>query len=151
VGGVVLSVYIDTRARFDLRVEAKVDCVKRLLVIEDNPTNRKLLGDILRLKGFDVAEAESAPVGLEMAGDGSFDLVLMDIQLPGMDGLEATRRLRADPVTKDLLIVAVTAHAMKGDEQRILNSGCDAYVTKPIAYKDFLETLSELFRNGRSS
>jgi two-component system cell cycle response regulator DivK len=125
--------------------------MKRLLIIEDHPTNRKLLGDILRLKGFDVAEAESALVGLEIAGDGSFDLVLMDIQLPGMDGLEATRRLRADPVTKDLLIVAVTAHAMKGDEQRILDSGCDAYVTKPIAYKDFLETLDGLFRNGRSS
>ncbi len=131
-------------------VESSVDSVKKVLVIEDNPTNRKLIGDILRLKGFEVSEAETALVGLELAQEGNFDVVLMDIQLPGMDGLEATRRLRTDPRTRDLLVVAVTAHAMKGDEERILESGCDAYVTKPIAYKEFLETLNQLLRNGRN-
>jgi two-component system, cell cycle response regulator DivK len=124
--------------------------MKRLLVIEDNATNRKLLGDILRLKGFEVEEAEDALLGLELAMVGEFDLVLMDIQLPGMDGLEATRRLRADPRTQGIPIIAVTAHAMKGDEQRIMESGCDAYVTKPIAYKEFLLTLNGLLQNGRT-
>jgi len=125
--------------------ETESASVKKILVIEDNPTNRKLIGDILRLKGSAVAEAENALLGLEIAKTGDFDVILMDIQLPGMDGLEATRRLRADPRTRETLVVAVTAHAMVGDRERILESGCDAYVTKPIAYKEFLETLDGLF------
>lgn len=123
--------------------------MKKLLVVEDNATNRKLLSDVLRLKGFEVEVAETAASGIELAFASKFDLVLMDIQLPGMDGLEATRVLRANPSTKDVPIIAVTAHAMKGDERRILDSGCDAYATKPIAYKELLETVNDLISSGR--
>ncbi len=118
--------------------------VKTLLVIEDNLTNRKLIGDILRLKGFKVVEAGTATEGIDLASSGGIDLVLMDIQLPGMDGLEATRILRANPATADIPILAVTAHAMTGDEARCLEAGCDAYTTKPIAYKELLLLIERL-------
>lgn len=118
--------------------------MKKVLLVEDNPANRKLLGDLLRRAGHEVREVLTADEALAAALAGSFDLVVMDIELPGTDGLTATRLLRANPATRRLPILAVTAHAMRGDEQRILEAGCDGYVPKPIAYKEFLAAVSRL-------
>jgi CheY-like chemotaxis protein len=105
---------------------------RRILVVDDNVTNLKLIEYLLKAKGYDVLTAIDAESALEAVRDMRPSLVLMDLQLPGMDGLELTRRLKADPGTRDIVIVAVTAYAMKGDEQRALDAGCDGYVAKPI-------------------
>jgi two-component system, cell cycle response regulator DivK len=118
--------------------------MKRILLVEDNPANRKLIGDHLRRAGYDVEAVDSADRGIALALAEAFDLVVMDIQLPGTDGLTATRLLRANPKTGHLPVLAVTAHAMRGDEDRIRAAGCDGYVAKPIAYKEFLEAVSRL-------
>lgn len=115
-----------------------------ILLIEDHPTNRKLIGDILRRAGHEVREATSADDGIPMALADVPDLILMDVQLPGTDGLTATRLLRADEKTQRVPIIAVTAHAMRGDEKRILEAGCDAYVAKPISYKVLLDEVERL-------
>lgn len=122
--------------------------MKTVLLVEDNPTNRKLLGDILRRAGHEVQEADNADDGIALALTAGFDLVVMDIQLPSTDGLTATRLLRANAVTAGLPILAVTAHAMRGDEKRILEAGCDGYVPKPIAYKEFLAEVARLLAVG---
>ena len=103
-----------------------------ILIVEDNPANRKLLSFLLTTRGYDVRTAAHADEALQMLQTFSPRLILMDLQLPGMDGLELTRRLKADPRTRHIVIVAVTAYAMKGDEQRVREAGCDGYVTKPI-------------------
>jgi two-component system cell cycle response regulator DivK len=118
--------------------------VKRALLIEDNAANRKLCGDILRRAGLEVHDAATAAEGIAAALDGAFDLVVMDIQLPGMDGLTATRALRANATTATVPILAVTAYAMRGDEARILEAGCDAYVAKPIRYQELLAVVARL-------
>lgn len=118
--------------------------MSRILLIEDHPTNRKLIGDILRRAGHDVREAISADIGVPLAVADRPDLIVMDIQLPGTDGLTATRLLRADDATRAIPILAVTAHAMRGDEKRILAAGCDGYVGKPIAYKLLLAEVNRL-------
>src|SRR5690606_24846489 len=105
--------------------------MKRVLVVEDNPANMTLVTTILRRFGYEVLQAGDAPEGLAQAREEHPDLVLMDMQLPGMDGLEATRRLKADPETRDIPVVALTAQAMKGDEERIREAGCDGYLAKP--------------------
>lgn len=103
-----------------------------ILIVEDNPANRKLLSFLLTTRGYDVRAAARADEALEMLETFAPCLILMDLQLPGMDGLELTRRLKSDPRTRNIIIVAVTAYAMKGDEQRVRAAGCDGYVTKPI-------------------
>lgn len=120
----------------------------RVLLIEDNASNRRLLGDHLRRGGYQVTEASTADEGLALAFAGDFRLVVMDIQLPGMDGLTATRLLRQNPLTRAVRILAVTAHAMKGDEARILAAGCHAYVAKPIDYKQFLSSVAALLASA---
>lgn len=112
--------------------------MKRILLVEDNAASRKLISGHLRRAGYEIREVETADAGIELALAERFDLVVMDIQLPGTDGLTATRILRASPITRDLPVLAVTAHAMRGDEKRILAAGCDTYIPKPISYKDFL-------------
>lgn len=105
----------------------------RILVVDDNALNRKLVGDLLEIEGYEVAYAEDADQALRaLAGARLPDLVLMDISLPGMDGLTLTRRIRADPRTALILVVAVTAYAMQGDEQKALDAGCNGYITKPV-------------------
>lgn len=123
--------------------------MSRVLLIEDNPTNRKLIGDVLRRAGHDVREAFSADEGIPVAVALHPDLIVMDIQLPGTDGLTATRLLRADHATRDIPILAVTAHAMRGDEKRILAAGCDGYVAKPIAYKLLLAEVNRLLGQAK--
>lgn len=103
-----------------------------ILVVDDNPANMKLLFFVLSAQGYEVRTAADALEALEVLGTFEPRLILLDLQLPGMDGLELARRLRADPKFTHLLIVAVTASAMKGDEERALEAGCDGYITKPI-------------------
>lgn len=123
--------------------------MKRILLVEDNRANRKLIGDHLRRADYEVVEVESADDGIALANESDFDLVVMDIQLPGTDGLTATRLLRANPKTALIPVLAVTAHAMRGDADRILAAGCDAYAAKPIAYKEFLSKVAELLERGQ--
>jgi CheY-like chemotaxis protein len=110
---------------------------RSILVVEDNPLNLELVTDLLEVAGFIVCQALTAEEGFHAASELSPDLVLMDISLPGLDGLTATRALRADPATRHLTIIALTAHAMKGDEANALQAGCDGYLTKPIDTRTF--------------
>jgi two-component system cell cycle response regulator DivK len=103
-----------------------------VLVVDDNPTNLKLIAYLLQAKGYEVHTATDAEHALEQVTNVRPALILMDLQLPGMDGLELTRRLKADPATKDIVVIAVTAYAMKGDEERAREAGCDGYVPKPV-------------------
>jgi CheY-like chemotaxis protein len=103
-----------------------------ILIVDDNPSNIKLLSFLLQSKGYDVRTAANADEALSSIAARRPRLILMDIQLPGVDGLTLTRQLKSDPQTKDISIIAATAYAMKGDEERALAAGCDGYVTKPI-------------------
>lgn len=103
-----------------------------ILVVDDNVSNTKLLAFILSSRGYTVRTAADAEQALATLREFQPRLVLMDIQMPGMDGLELTRRLKADPATRDIIVIAATAYAMKGDEERALAAGCDGYLTKPI-------------------
>ncbi len=103
-----------------------------ILIVDDNPLNLKLVRVVLARAGYDVRTASDATEALAVLERFRPRLILMDLQLPGMDGLELTRRLKADPATRDTVILAVTAYAMKGDDQKALAAGCDGYVAKPI-------------------
>ncbi len=103
-----------------------------LLIVDDNPSNLKLLRVLLSGEGFDVRTANNAGEALTALGTFRPDLILTDIQMPGMDGLELARRLKADPKTKTIPVVAITAYAMSGDDEKARRAGCDAYVAKPI-------------------
>lgn len=103
-----------------------------ILIVEDNPLNMELVRDILEARGYAVLEANTAQEGIEIAQQHKPALVLMDVQLPGMDGLTATRLLRQDSNLSSLCVVALTAHAMKGDEEKVLEAGCNGYISKPI-------------------
>jgi CheY-like chemotaxis protein len=105
---------------------------KKILIIEDNPINMELVTDILKVAGYRILQAENAEEGIALAKVEKPVLILMDISLPGMDGLTATQILKQDPITKDIPIIALTAHAMKGDEEKILAAGCTGYISKPI-------------------
>jgi two-component system cell cycle response regulator DivK len=115
----------------------------RILIVEDNAANMKLATFILETAGHVVSSAIDAEAGLTLARQGCPDLILMDIQLPGMDGLQATAILKGDETTRAIPVIALTALAMKGDEERIRAAGCDGYIAKPLAYKDFLATIAE--------
>ena len=104
----------------------------RILVVDDNPTNLKLAVDVLEFEGYEVLGAANAEEAEVIIQRGRLDLILMDIQMPGMDGLTLTRKLKADAAVRDIPIVAMTSFAMKGDEQKALSAGCDGYITKPI-------------------
>jgi two-component system cell cycle response regulator DivK len=114
----------------------------KVLVVEDNPANMKLVTFLLESAGHTVLSAPDAEVGLTMARGEQPNLILMDIQLPGMDGLEATAMLKRDDLTRAIPIVALTALAMKGDEERIRAAGCDGYIAKPMSYQEFLATIA---------
>jgi two-component system cell cycle response regulator DivK len=114
----------------------------KVLVVEDNPANMTLAAFLLQSAGHTVLRAIDAEVGLTLARDEQPDLILMDIQLPGMDGLEATALLKRADATRAIPVIALTALAMKGDEERIRAAGCDSYIAKPIRYKDFLAAIS---------
>lgn len=120
---------------------------KKILVVEDNPVNMELVTDLLELAGFSYAMAMTAEEGIHLAESEHPTLILMDIQLPGMDGLEATRQLKSNPTTQQIPIVALTAHAMKGDEERALQAGCLGYITKPINTRAFARLVEEFIES----
>jgi len=113
-----------------------------VLIVEDNPANMTLAKFLLRSAGYAVLSAIDAESGLALARKEQPDLILMDVQLPGMDGLEATALLKGDEATRTIPVIALTALAMKGDEERIRAAGCDGYIAKPLAYKEFLATIA---------
>ena len=119
-----------------------------LLIVEDNEKNRKLVRDVLQFKGYRTMEAESGELGVALARESRPALILMDIQLPGMSGIEALAHLRADPTTREIPIVAVTASAMMQDRQRILAAGFDGYQSKPIDVKGFVQMVTEVLASG---
>lgn len=115
-----------------------------ILIVEDHPTNRKLLRDVLKRAGHQVLEASCADEGLPLVRERRPDLVVMDIQLPGTDGLEAARILKEDQATCSIPVLALTAHAMPGDEERFIRGGCDAYLPKPLRYAELLKLVEQL-------
>jgi two-component system, cell cycle response regulator DivK len=112
---------------------------RRILVVEDNERNLKLVRDVLQFAGYDVILARSGEQGVALAREWAPDLVLMDLQLPTMDGTEALRILRDDPLTREIPVIAVTAFAMKDDRERALRAGFDSYLEKPISVRAFPE------------
>ena len=115
---------------------------KKILLVEDNPVNRRLAVFLLRSQGYEVREATTAQEALELLEKERADLIVMDIQLPGMDGLEVTRRIKAHPATADIPVIAVTSYAMKGDREKALAAGCVGYVTKPIDKNIFIQEIA---------
>ena len=115
---------------------------KHILLVEDNEVNRRLAGFLLRSQGYQVREATSAAAAFEMVDQDRPDLIVMDIQLPGIDGLAATRKLKEQPVTADIPVIAVTSYAMKGDREKALAAGCAGYVTKPIDKDTFIREVA---------
>ena len=116
---------------------------KMILIVEDEPKNLTLLRDLLQVSGYSTIEATDGKQGVELARSKKPDLILMDIMMPEMDGLEATRILKADAATANIPILALTSYAMKGDEERILEAGCDGYLAKPFDIKKLLKTVGE--------
>ena len=119
-----------------------------ILIIEDNEKNRKLVRDVLQFKGYRTLEAETAEAGLTLARENRPALILMDIQLPGMNGIDALGHLRADSITRNIPVMAVTASAMTQDRQKILAAGFDAYQSKPIDVKGFIAQVGEMLAAG---
>ncbi|MBA2352262.1 MAG: response regulator [Burkholderiales bacterium] len=114
-----------------------------ILIVEDNEKNRKLERDLLQVKGYQTIESETAEEGIRLAQEKHPALILMDIQLPGIDGIEALAQLRADPRTRDIPVIAVTASAMTQDRQKIMDAGFDGYQRKPLDIKEFLNAVHE--------
>lgn len=116
---------------------------KRILVIEDAPDNRRLLRDLLTNSGFELLEAVDGEKGVAMAAEHRPDLILMDIQLPVVDGYEATRRIKGNPELRHIPIIAVTSYALSGDEAKAVAAGCDGYVTKPFSPRQILAQIRQ--------
>ena len=114
-----------------------------ILIIEDNEKNMKLARDVLKAKGYSTLEAVTGEEGVELAKAKLPDLILMDIQLPGLDGYEATRRIKANPALRAIPIIAVTSYALSGDDIKAREAGCDAYVTKPFSPRALLAKIRE--------
>ena len=120
----------------------------RILLVEDNEMNRDMLSRRLKRRGHDVAIAVNGREGIDMAKAGEYDLVLMDMSLPEVDGWEATRQLRAEPETERIPIIALTSHVMSGDREKALEAGCDDYDTKPIEFKRLMRKIEALLDGG---
>ena len=123
---------------------------KTILIVDDNPVNMKLIRVLLAGEGYDVRTAADAQEALQILQELHPHLILMDIQLPGMDGLELTRILKSDPLTRDIKIIGLNAYAMKGDEERIIAAGCDGYVLKPIDTRTLPTLIAEYLRKNQS-
>ncbi len=118
--------------------------MSKILLLEDNEMNRDMLSRRLERKGFEVVMAVDGQAGVDMASSSNPDLILMDLSLPIIDGWEATRQIKADPDTQSIPIIALTAHAMAGDEQKALEAGCDDYDTKPVNFKRLIKKIGDL-------
>jgi len=123
---------------------------KKILLVEDNPVNRRLAEFLLRSQGYHVRAATNAQEAFDTIKAERPDLILMDVQLPGMDGLEATRKLKAEPNTRDIPIVAVTSYAMKGDREKALAAGCSGYITKPIDKDTFVQEVATVLASSKN-
>lgn len=117
---------------------------RRILIVEDNPQNRLLLKDVLEFHGYEIMEAEDGQEGIEMAKKHKPDLILMDLQMPVMDGFTAGKIIRGDPDTKDIKMIAVTSFAMLGDKERIMEAGFDHYISKPINTRELPVLIEEV-------
>ena len=115
---------------------------RSILIVDDNEMNLKLVCVVLKMEGYDVRTAADAEQALAVLETWQPRLILMDLQLPGMDGLELTRQLKANPATRHIRILAITAYAMKGDEQKALEAGCDGYISKPIDTRSLPELVA---------
>ena len=124
---------------------------EKILLVEDNPVNRRLAIFLLRSQGYQVREATTAAAAFEMVEKERPDLIVMDIQLPGMDGLEATTKLRAEPATAEIPVIAVTSYAMAGDRDKALAAGCSGYVTKPIDKNTFIREVAAQLDDKQNS
>jgi len=116
---------------------------KRILLVEDQDDNRRIMRDLLSASGYELIEATDGEAGLALAERERPDLILMDIQLPGLDGYEVTRRIKANPVLTHIPIIAVTSYALSGDDQKAFAAGCDGYVTKPFSPRVLLAKIRE--------
>jgi len=125
--------------------------MKTILIVEDNEKNMKLVRDILRHNGHATIEAPTGGEGVRLASEKKPDLILMDIQLPDIDGIEALRRIREDRALDAVAVIAVSASVMPDDQQKIVTSGFDAFVTKPINLKQFLDTVKRFLTHGRTA
>jgi two-component system cell cycle response regulator DivK len=128
----------------DLASETAGQTAKTVLVVEDNELNMKLFRDLLEVQGYRVLETRDGLEALKLARQHHPDLILMDIQLPGVSGLEVTKWIKDDSTLRAIPIIAVTAFAMKGDEEKIRRGGCEAYMAKPISVVNFLRTVEQL-------
>lgn len=117
---------------------------KRILIVEDNPQNRYLVSFLLEQQGYELSTAEDGAEALEMLEGDAPDLILMDMQLPKIDGYEATRQIKANERLRDIPLVALTAHSMRRDEQRAIDAGCDEFITKPVDAEGLLALVSRL-------
>jgi len=120
----------------------------RILLVEDAEDNRQIVRDLMESVGYDLIEAEDGVAGVAIAAEHRPDLILMDIQLPVMDGYEACRRIKANPGLRHIPIIAVTSYARSGDEERTRASGCDGYVAKPFSPRQLLATINEFLERG---
>jgi two-component system cell cycle response regulator DivK len=118
--------------------------MKKILVVEDTEDNRQILRDLLGMAGYDMVEAHNGAEGVEKAAEHKPDLILMDIQMPVMDGYEATRRIKANPDLKSIPVIAVTSYALSGDEQKTRDAGCDDYIAKPYSPRQMLAKVREI-------
>jgi len=118
---------------------------KSILVVEDNDLNMKMVRHLLQMGRYRVIEAQDAEIGIRLAREHRPDLILMDINLPGMDGLSATRLIKKDPALKEIAVVAITSYAMLGDEKKAREAGCAEFITKPIDTRKFLDMISRNF------
>ena len=119
---------------------------KRILIVEDDELSMKLETDLLQAHGYDVLKSVDGKDTMELAREHHPDLIIMDIRLPEVSGMEYTKMLKADEALRDIPVLAVTAFAMRGDEERILEAGCDGYIAKPISVPHFLETVANIIK-----
>ncbi len=119
-----------------------------ILVVEDNEKNRVLFRDILQTRGYKTLEAETGEQAIVLLQKERPDLILMDIQLPGKDGITVTKEIKANEATRDIPVFALTSYAMKGDRERMMEAGFDAYMSKPIKVGEFLKTVDDFFQKG---
>lgn len=130
-------------ANLDVRVPELSDKKKKILIVEDNDLNLKLFRDLLNANGYETVETKEGYEAINLTRSLKPDLILMDIQLPEISGLEVTKRIKADPEISSIPIIAVTAFAMKDDEEKIMRAGCQAYISKPISIAEFLSALKK--------
>ncbi len=124
-----------------MATETKNGVAKTVLIVEDNELNMKLFHDLLEAHGYNILQSREGMEALRIAREHHPDLILMDIQLPEVSGLEVTKWIKEDDKLKDIPVIAVTAFAMKGDEEKIRQGGCEAYIAKPISVANFIETI----------